>query len=526
MSLAKALVSNRSWSSQIVAADFKPQIIPPPAGGVLVTNEKLGTIHRAVLGYVDYDQDFVPGSISALLEGLKKAGIASLRYAGGGFADGNDWRAGGIDCTGQPGAKKHIQTSATSDTLQRYMEAIAKPLHLDVAYTVNYASDPPACSAGGDPQRNGADLVRYANLEHGYGIKRWEIGNEQYAFGGPPNFDLHPNPYFSSNGRELSTYSTYEPAFYKAMKVVDQSILIAVPSAGDHPGFNALAHYQVPLLKQAAFDALIFHSYPIKDPISDGATLYPERIAAGTQVRGSLLSVQTQLLDAGKTPSAIWITEWNEELEGNKWSKQTMGAATPLYVAMQLAEFMQVGTEFASWQAQGRNTGCSTYNYDYAGDSAYSWGGGCGGTALVYTGPKENVGEKNIGLRAGDLTPAGRGFQVLSHSGFVSEGESMVRVSTDETRAPWLAAYAATHKGSFAVLLINRDISTSHTVPVRFLQNPGASGIEIWSYGREQYDQSREGNWGVEPTVSHLAAAGKNTEISLPPFSINVVLYR
>jgi hypothetical protein len=525
MSIAKALISNRSWSASVAATDFKPTLTPPPDGGVLITPEKMGTIHRAVLGYVDNNQDLSPAPLSALLTGLKKAGVTALRYTGGDFADAADWRNGGTVCTAKPTETARSKTGPTGNTLRQYMETVAKPLHLDVDVMVNYGSNPPACDAGGDPQRNGADLVHFANREHSYGIKRWEIGNEQYAYGGGPNFDLHPNKYISSNGHERSTYSDYEPAFYKAMKTVDPDIAIAVPSVGPDSGYDPVMNYELPLLKQAAFDALVFHSYPVTDPITDGATLYPERVAAGTEVRGALLSVQTQLLNSGKSPGALWITEWNAEVSGNRWSKQTMGGAMPLYSAMQLAEFMQAGTEFATWQAQGEADVCSTYNYDPEGESAYSSVEGCGNTALVYTGRIANVGEKNVGLRPGDLTPVARGFQVLSQSGFVTEGESMVHVDTDRIGAPWLAAYAATHKGSYAVLLINRDRENAHTVPLRFTgRQPNTAG-EVWSYGRPQYDESRHGNWQAEPILSHLAPSQGKVEVTLPPFSINVVIF-
>jgi hypothetical protein len=87
---------------------------------------------------------------------------------------------------------------------------------------------------------------------------------------------------------------------------------------------------------------------------------------------------------------------------------------------------------------------CSTYNYDAKGESAYNWWSGCGNTALVYTGSTANVGEVQVGLKPGDLMPAARGFQILSQSGFVKDGEHMLRVQTDAAGAPWLAAYAAT----------------------------------------------------------------------------------
>ncbi len=525
MSIAKALIANRAWSAAEVGDDFKPKLSSPPAGGVLVLPLRLGVIHRDVLGYVDANQDLSPAPLAALLTGLKLAGVTALRYTGGGFPDADNWRGGKADCTAVDGQTTPSRTGTTSNTLQHMMEAVAKPLGLDVDMTVNYGSNPPSCDDGGSAQRNGADLVSFANQERKYGINRWEIGNEQYSYDGP-NIDLHPNPYFKSHGHELSTYTTYEPQFYEAIKAVDPTVRIAVPSAGPNPGYDPLVHYQVPLLKQAKFDALILHSYPIVDPITDGSTLYQERVDAGTQVRGTLLSFQTQLLNAGKPSGAIWVTEWNGEESGNQWSKQSMGAVMPLFTAIQIAEFMQAGVEFATWQAQGETAVCSTYNYDAKGESAYNWWSGCGNTALVYTGSTANVGEVQVGLKPGDLMPAARGFQILSQSGFVKDGEHMLRVQTDAAGAPWLAAYAATHNGSYAVLLINRDADHEHAVPVRLAERRAGDAVEVWSYGKRQYDRSRSGDWQAGPVMTRMPSWHDGTEVVLPPLSVNVIIFR
>jgi Concanavalin A-like lectin/glucanases superfamily len=524
MSIAKALISNRAWTTAEVADDFKPVLSSPPSGGILVLSQKLGTIHKDVLGYIDNNQDLSPAPLAALKDGLKAIGVMALRYTGGGFADADDWHASGVDCTAIPGATNPARTRQTTNRLDHYLEAVANPLNLDVDLTVNYGSNPPDCNQGGNPDRNGSDLVNFVNREKNYAIKRWEIGNEQYAYGGP-NIDLHPNPYFRTQGHGPSTYTQYEPAFYKAMKSADPGIQIAVPSAGPNPGYDTLVQYQLPLLKQAMFDALVLHSYPLIDPITDGTTLYPDRVAAGTQIRGTLLSLQTQLLNAGKPANAIWVTEWNAEVEGNRWSKQSVGAVMPLFAATQIAEYMQAGVEFASWQAQGETDVCSTYNYDPHGESAYSWWDGCGDTALVYTGRIPNVGEAQVGLKPGDLTPVSRGFQILSQSGFVSEGESMLRVEIDRTGAPWLAAYAATHRGRYAVLLINRDRDSAHKIPVKFVDTIEGARIDMWSYGKEQYDRSRDGDWEEGPVTHHFEASHDTSEVVIPPWSVNVLVF-
>jgi hypothetical protein len=525
MTLAKVALANKAWTPQQVARDFRPSLITPPRGGVEITSEPLGLIHKDVLGYVEGNQDLSkPALVSALNKGLRTAGATAVRYTGGAFADAEDWRGDKTLCTTTKGKTELSRNQATQNTLDNYMTRVVRPLGLDPSFVVNYGSNPPACNGGDDPA-NAANLVRYANVEHHYGISRWEIGNEQYAYGGGPLIDLHPNPYLATNGDADSTYTRYEPAFYVAMKAQDPSIKIAVPSANLHGGYDALAHYQIPLLEHARFDALVLHSYPITNPITDGATLYPDRVASGTEVRGTLLSFQTQLLDAGKSPDAIWVTEWSAVAGGNLWSKQTIGAVIPLFAAMQLAEFMQAGVPFASWQAQGETDVCSGYNYSDDAKSSYVWWNGCGDTALVYAGPIDGVDEKHVGFRQGDITPAARAFQVLSESGFVTEGEHMVRIQTDSKGAPWLMAYAATHGSSYAVLLINRDREEAHQLPVHFAARSSGGPVTQWTYGREQYDHTRTGDWSIAPArVTYPSWTGL-FNAQLAPWSVSVFVF-
>ena len=242
-----------------------------------------------------------------------------------------------------------------------------------------------------------------------------------------------------------------------------------------------------------------------------------ERPNAG-RTRGSLLALQTELLNVNKNPDAIWITEWNANANGDQWSLQTMGAAMPMVATTLLAEYMQAGVQYATWYGQGMTNDCSLFNYDQNGDSAYNWWH-CGGSFLTYTGPLGS--ETVVGLKAGDITPTARAFQILSQSGFVTEGEHMLRVFTDLQNAPWLSAYAATHGTSYEVILINRDRDNAHTVPIQIAGRSGGQVVQQWTYGRAQYDQTRTGNWSVAPVTSNPNSGSNGV---LPPWSVNVFL--
>lgn len=515
MTLAKVSTANTAWNALQAAEDFAPTLGNLPAGGVSVTTQRLGAIHRDVLGYADHNANLAdPSLVNGLLTGLSAGGFSSVRYAGGfgGItADLENW-GGGNACTAKPGVTMPAQNVSTLNRLDSYMPQIAGKLGLSAGYTVNYGTNPPACNAGGDPVINGANLVDYANNTKHYGIKYWEIGNELYSYNSETDF--HPNPFTGAS------FNLYEPAFYDSMKAKDSSIKIGVPVSGSL--YQLQTGWDLPVLSGAKYDAVIFHNYPVRDPITDGNTLYQDRVQANVgRVRGALLNLQTELLNVGKSADAIWVTEWDDDVYGNEWSRQSLGAAVPMFAAEQLAEYMQAGVQYATWWTQGMSAGCMQTYYDKNGEGAYAWYE-CGGSFLTY--PGNLPGELAVGFKAGDLTPAGRAFQILSQSGFVTEGEHMLRTRTDQANAPWLLAYAATHGASTAVILINRDRDNAHVVPVQLPAQGAGSGASLWSYGRSQYDATLHGDWSQAPVRSVLSPWSGAISPSLPPWSVNVLV--
>jgi hypothetical protein len=123
------------------------------------------------------------------------------------------------------------------------------------------------------------------------------------------------------------------------------------------------------------------------------------------------------------------------------------------------------------------------------------------------------------------VTPVARAFQLLSESGFVAEGEHMLRVVSDLENAPWLAAYASTHGPSYALILINRDRDKSHEVPVELTGKSSGRSVRQWTYGRAQYDRSRDGDWSAGPVVSTHGSWTHSYTATLPAWSVNVFVF-
>ena len=517
MTLAKLSVSNQAWTAAQVCADFVPALPVVPSGGVHVSSQTMGVIHRDVLGYADNNANLSGASLIApLVRGLKAAGVTAVRYAGGSggmTADLGNWQSGAF-CTTTNGTTADPQNTATNNNLDSYLSQVAQPLGLHIGYTVNYGTNPPLCNSGGDPAINGANLVDYANNFKHYGIKYWEIGNEVFSY--QSETDFHSSPHTGGS------YVPNETAFYNAMKARDASILVGVPIG--EAAYDWQTNFDLPVLAGAKYDGIVWHNYPVADPISDGNTLYQDRVASNlNRTRGTLLRLQTELLNAGKTPDSIWVTEWNGDANGgNEWSRQSMGAVMPVFTVIQLAEYMQAGVQYAAWWAQGMSNACYQYYYDWTAESSYNWWD-CGGLPLVYTG--KLPGETAVGFKSGDLSPSARAFQLLSRSGFVTEGEHTLRTQSDQQNAPWLMSYAATHGSSYAAILINRDRDNSHVVPVTIDGKRFGSAVSQWTYGKAQYDQSYFGNWSVEPVSRTLGAWSGTFQATLPPLSVSVFIF-
>ncbi len=159
MTLAKVAVANRAWSAEQVAVDYKPKFLLPPKGGVQVTAEHLGAIHRDVLGYADCNEDLSAGApVGPLTNGLASIGVTAIRYANGSAgitADLEDW-SGGLSCTRNRGAKGPADNASTQNDLDSFVTKVARPLRASLGFTINYGTNPPQCDSGGDPVANGA----------------------------------------------------------------------------------------------------------------------------------------------------------------------------------------------------------------------------------------------------------------------------------------------------------------------------------------------------------------------------------
>lgn len=164
----------------------------PPANTLWVdATRDLGKISKFVLGANHGPwSDLGVGNLGP----AKNSGIAFLRWPGGNWGDHNDIRTNYID---------------------NYIGTARNIMHAEPSITVRLLGSTP---------EQAAQLVRYVNIDKGYGVKYWSIGNEPDLYVGE---DQTWTPeYYANRWREFAV----------AMKAVDPTIQFYGPEISDFVG--------------------------------------------------------------------------------------------------------------------------------------------------------------------------------------------------------------------------------------------------------------------------------------------------
>jgi hypothetical protein len=449
-------------------------------------------IHAGVLGAnsaVTFDTS-LPGQSAA----YRNAGMKAGRWPGGSAADEYDWQT-----TTGCRAKYYVWKSATFD---RYMQSIARPAGLDVEVTVNYGSShQPACVSPGDPKLAAA-WVHYANVVQHDAIRWWEIGNEVY---GSWETDKH------ALAHDAATYATAVGEYARLMKAQDRAIQIGVsvsPGALDPAGKN----WDEYVLAHAPFDYVDLHYYaqqPGKENDAYLTATAPHAFAA------ILAKVKAELVAAGKPDAPIEVGEIGSVYD--KPGKQTASITQGLFAGQAIGEMLAAGVQRAEWWVG--NGGCGMNGN--MSDALYGWQD-FGGYAIfsddLPTPAYGGCAAATETIALGTLLPTARIYQVISRAGFASEGEHMIGISVPAGLAT-VRAYAATHGSGYDLLLFNLDPDNAVTVPVTIDGAPGLAGYTSLTYGKAQYDRSREGTW-AGPVAGKRRPWTSPAMLTLPPYSM------
>ncbi|MFC4600778.1 OmpL47-type beta-barrel domain-containing protein [Cohnella hongkongensis] len=183
---------------------------------------------------------------------IKEAGISLIRFPAGHEADTIYWdRTNAYEW--YQGPAPYVKT-LTADMFDSYM-AMLDEVGAEAMVTVN---------ARIDNKEMAADMVRYANIEKGYQIKYWEIGNEPEYF--EEGFKVTPEEY----AQRIMEYAD-------AMKAVDPSIVIVGPANGS----SLLEEWVQPIMttmqeQNRQLDAISVHWYPLAgNQTNPASSAYP-----------------------------------------------------------------------------------------------------------------------------------------------------------------------------------------------------------------------------------------------------------
>ncbi|GGO11171.1 alpha-L-arabinofuranosidase [Microbispora rosea subsp. aerata] len=467
---AIALLTGAAVAAQLLtgipaeAADTAPVnvTVNTRAGLAAVSDTAVGTNHAI------WDTNLGTNETADL---LKAAGVKMLRYPGGSYGDIYHW-----ETHTAPGG--YVAPNTDFDT---FISA-AKRTGAQPIIIANY---------GTGTAQEAADWVKYANITKKYGVKYWEIGNENYGnghYGADWEADNHADKSPAEYARNLVRYAD-------AMKGVDPTIKIGAvlttpanwPDGLVGEGDQATWNDTVLSIAASKIDFVILHWYP---PYTDANDV----LTKTAHIPDMIYLVRRQIAKhAGARAGDIGIavTEINSGIARN-----TQPGA--LFAADAYAGFLEQGVFTVDWWNVHNGIGNVT---TIAGQTDY-----------------DDFGMLSSGTCSGDVcepplnTPFAPYYALSMVSTFARAGDRFVRAATDE---PLVAAHAARRpNGDLAVLLINRDPDNERTVEIDYTGfSPAAGAPTVHTYTKGATSIST-GNSGTATTQT------------LPPYSLTTLVVR
>ncbi|WP_405956817.1 cellulose-binding protein [Streptomyces phaeochromogenes] len=463
----------------VLAASAGVGALAPSAGAAATVGIKvdagtsLGTVPSSGVGLNTGVGDDRMGT-AKVTSLMKAAGVRQLRYPGGSGADDFHWK------THTMGNGGWIVPNTDFDSFM----ATAKKVGAQPILTANYGSGTP---------KEAADWVKYANVDKGYGVKYWEIGNEVYGNGHYANgkgweTDNHADKSPKEYGKNLVAYA-------KAMKAVDPTVKIGAvlttpggwPDKEKAPGDSADWNNTVLSIAGSSVDFVIVHWYPGGKTAADLLNT-PSKIAGVTSELRSLIAKY-----AGSRAASVEIavTETDAEFSPVKTSQAAALFAPDTYMTW----FEQGATHVDWWNLHnGSGDAPTTVNgeTDYQDGGILSAGTCAGGKCQP---PRD--------------TPFPTYWGIRSLTALAKPGDTMVKSSS---RNSSVAVHAVrSSKGGLNVMLINKSPKNAAQVSLSYAgYTPAAGAVTTVSYAK--------GDTDLTTAKRGTAAAQK-----LPPYSITTL---
>ncbi|MGO8678396.1 MAG: alpha-L-arabinofuranosidase [Limisphaerales bacterium] len=424
---------------------------------------------------------------------LEEMGTSVLRFPGGSISDEYHWSS---NTTG-------TNTWAWATSFNMFAR-VAANAGAQAFITVNY---------GSGTADEAANWVRCSNVTNRYGLKYWEIGNENYG-----TWETDQNTY----PNDAYTYATRAADYMARMKAVDPTIKVGVVvTPGEdssingytnHPATNALTgqvHYGwTPVLLSTLRalgvvpDFLIHHVYPewtaansIACSDSDPFLLQSTTVWAGDAA--DLRRQLTAYMGPAGAQVELVCTENNSDAGAQ--GRQSTSLVNGLYYADSLAQLMK--TEFNGfiwWDL--RNGSDTTGSFD---PTLYGW---------------RTVGDLGV---VGGLTnryPVFYAAKLMQY--FARPGDAILNASSDYKL---LSVYAARRAdGALSCLVLNKDTLASFNAQIALTGFTPGSAATVRSYGIPQDTAAQTGLGSPDIAQTNFVASGTNIAWTFAPLSMTL----
>jgi len=401
---------------------------------------------------------------------LKSAGVRTMRYPGGSYADIYHWK----DNTAPGG---YVAPNTDFDTFMGSVQRVGAQAMI----IANYGT--------GTPQE-AADWVRYANVTKNYGARYWTIGNENYGnghYGANWEADDHAD-------KSATAYANGVVAFADAMKAVDPTVKVGavltmpgnwpdgITGSGDPGPWNQT----VLGIAGSKIDFVDVHWYP-GGSAAESLSRTDQIVDAVHLLRQQL----TRYAGAGADRVGIGLTETNVDVGRN-----TQPAA--LFLADAYSALLEQGVFTIDWWNvhNGLDKVSTVAGQQDYGDYGLLSSGNCTADGATCQ-PALN-------------TPFAPYHGLAMMNTFAHPGDQFVRAGTDQSL---VTAHAVRRSnGDLAVLLVNKDPDHGYDARIDYAgYAPAAGAPSVVSYLNGA-------------TSLATAATGTATSQSLPPYSLTTLV--
>jgi hypothetical protein len=465
-----------------------------PSAGIGVSDRPIASLSAHAVGMnLHVTQDVSrPGTV----EMLRRSKARIVRWPGGSEADHYQWRTHKLNFSWVP---------HPNSTFNNFMQKLVQPAQVDVAITLNYGSNAKG-NDGGDPNEAAA-WVAYAKSK-GYRIAYWTVGNEVF---GSWETDMNKKPH------DAATYAgKVAKAFYPKIKAADPQAKVGVVINQYQYDLNNPSGWTQTVLRQAQYDFVEIHYY----------SQTPDKVSDEFLLNGAIAEFRQQVADVqramGNRRVPILMGEFNNV--ASQPSKQTLSIVNALYHGLMFAESAKLGLAATfPWETvedyctYAPQTGLKP-NGNFS-DTLYGWQTFATYSMFSLGTNSQNCKQGVASIPYGTAFPSAQAASVFGE--FTAPNERLLQ-TTVAPQYSKVRAYTASHGRGYRVLLFNLDRDAAVNLPLTLKQQSGQWTAQQTTYGKAEYDQSRNNRWAL-PTRKTLGRLSSGAKVILPPWSMSVI---